>query len=131
MQYSFLLKVTQLFGLWNARVNIPTEQTTPLLKKKKEQNQQIIHIILSTTKSPSVQVGLLQSCHLSPLAGLAPRQQHNPPALISCKTACFEQTDARSSQILQSAIFSQTPQPGSEHQAASYRAGFLKDQEYL
>lgn len=62
----FPLELTQLFGLWNARINIPREQTTSLLKTKKTQKQ-IIHIML-TTKSLPVQVGLLQSCHLSPLA---------------------------------------------------------------
>lgn len=63
----FPLKLTQLFGLWNARINIPGEQTTSLLKTKKNPQKQIIHIML-TTKSLPVQVGLLQSCHLSPLA---------------------------------------------------------------
>lgn len=104
-------------------INI-TKKTKPKLKNKQ---QQIIHIILLAPKSPSVQAGLLQSCHFSHLTSLVPQQQHNPPALISYKTACFKQTDAQSHQILQSVIL----QPESEHQAASNRAGFLEDQEYL
>lgn len=96
-------------------------------KLKPKNKQQIIHIILLTPKSPSVQVGLLQNCHFSHFASLVPQQQHNPPALISYKTACFKQTDAQSRQILQLVIL----QPESEHQAASNRTGFLKDQEYL
>jgi len=60
-----------------------------------------------------------------PLASLVPRQQCNPPALISCKPACFQQTDARSSRILPSVIVSQPLQRDSQHQAAGNRAGFL------
>lgn len=63
--------VTQLSGLWNARKNIPNRtKNISAINKTKQSHQQMIHITPLTTKRLCAQVGLLQSCHLSPLARL-------------------------------------------------------------